>query len=146
VISPASNRQAISVPTTISTPSRATVLVVDDDSAVRLSLGFLLETASFAVRLFASGRELLASSQFPETGCVLVDYDMPGLGGLELLRQLRLRQVALPCILITGKLGDGIRRAAIAAGASAVLEKPFESEDLIQAIHAALEQRSRRDT
>ena len=74
VIGPtASNRLAISVPTTTSTPSRPTVLVVDDDSAVRLSLGFLLETTSFAVRLFASGRELLASSQFPETGCILVD-------------------------------------------------------------------------
>jgi FixJ family two-component response regulator len=146
VIGPAFNRLAPHVPKTTSTPPRPTILVVDDDSAVRLSLGFLLETASFPVRLFASGQELLAASPLPETGCILIDYDMPGMGGMELLLQLRLRQVALPRLLITGKLGDGIRQAAVAAGASTVLGKPFESEDLIRAIHAALAPRSRLDT
>jgi two-component system response regulator FixJ len=146
VTGPASNRLASRVPKTTSIPLRPTILVVDDDSAVRLSLGFLLETASFPVCLFASAQELLAASPLPETGCILIDYDMPGTGGMELLLQLRLRRVALPRILITGKLGDGIRQAAIASGASAVLGKPFDSEDLIDAIHAALASRSRPDT
>ncbi|MDR6288152.1 MULTISPECIES: response regulator transcription factor [Inquilinus] len=146
MIGPTSNRLAPPVPTTTLTHPRPTILVVDDDSAVRLSLGFLLETASFPVRLFASGQELLAASPLPESGCILIDYDMPGLGGMELLLQLRQRRVALPRILITGKLDDGIRRAAIAAEASAVLGKPFDSEDLIHAIHAALAPLSWPDT
>lgn len=124
------------MPTPLALADRPTVHVVDDDEAVRRSLAFLLEAASFTVRLHGSAASFL---ELPAvTGCLLVDYDMPGIGGLELLRRLRLRGIAVPCIVITGKHAAGIRQAARAAGAAAVIEKPFDTEELILAIRKTL--------
>jgi FixJ family two-component response regulator len=126
------------MPATNSPAEHPTIHVVDDDDAVRRSLAFLLESASFRVRLHSSAVEALAVLDQLATGCMVVDYDMPGIGGLELLRSLRLQRVALPCIVITGKYAAGIREAAQAGGAAAVIEKPFDSEELIRAIRQAL--------
>jgi two-component system response regulator FixJ len=126
------------MPTTASPADRPTIHVVDDDAAVRRSLAFLLESASFRVRLHESAAGFLDTPDPSPIGCLLVDYDMPGIGGLELLRRLRLRRFGLPCIVITGKHAAGIREAARAAGASAVIEKPFDSEELILAIQQVL--------
>ncbi|WP_342241149.1 response regulator [Inquilinus sp. OTU3971] len=124
------------MPTTASPADRPTIHVVEDDAAVRRSLAFLLESASFVVHVHASASGFLETPA--ATGCLLVDYDMPGIGGLELLRRLRLRGAGLPCIMITDKHTAGIRQAAQAAGAAAVIEKPFDSEELILAIQQAL--------
>ena len=115
---------------------RPTIHVVDDDEGVRRSLAFLLEAASFTVWIHASAAALLATPAV--AGCLLVDYDMLGIGGLELLRRLRLRGTVLPCIVLTGKHAAGIRQAAQALGATAVIEKPFDGEDLILTIRKAL--------
>lgn len=133
----APNRR-LTMPTPFELDDSPTIHVVDDDEAVRQSLGFLLEAASFKVRLHGSATGLLDAPGPPAWGCLVVDYDMPRIGGLELLRRLRLRRIALPCIVITGKIGTGIRVAALAAGAAAVIEKPFESDELILAIRMAL--------
>jgi len=124
------------MPASLALADRPTVHVVDDDEAVRRSLAFLLEAASFTVCVHASAAGFLAMPAV--TGCLLVDYDMPGIGGLELLRRLRLRGMTLPCIVLTGKHAAGIRQAAQALGAAAVIEKPFDSEDLILTIRKAL--------
>jgi FixJ family two-component response regulator len=126
------------MPASASSAECPTVHVVDDDDAVRRSLAFLLESASFCVRLHGSAAEVLTMLDQLATGCLLVDCDMPGIGGLELLRRLRLHRVALPCILVTGKHAAGLREAAQAAGAAAVIEKPFDSEELILAIRNVL--------
>lgn len=126
------------MPTSLALANRPTIHVVDDDEAVRRSLAFLLEAASFMVRLHASAARFLETPDPLMTGCLVVDYDMPVIGGLELLRRLRLRKVALPCIVITGKHTAGIREAALAAGAEVLIEKPFDSEELILAIRRAL--------
>jgi len=126
---------------TVNPAESPTVHVVDDDDAVRRSLAFLLESASFCVRLHGSAAELLAVQDQLTAGCMLVDCDMPGIGGLELLRRLRLHCVALPCIMVTGKHAAGLREAAQTAGAAAVIEKPFDSEELILAIRSALARR-----
>ncbi|TSD85482.1 response regulator [Mycobacterium sp. KBS0706] len=122
--------------TPLAPADRPTIHVVDDDVAVRRSLAFLLEAASFTVCVHASATGFLATPAV--TGCLLVDYDMPGIGGLELLRRLRLRGTSLPCIVITGKKAAGMREAAQALGAAAVIEKPFDCEDLILTIRTAL--------
>lgn len=126
------------MPATVSPAEHPTVHVVDDDEAVRRSLAFLLESVSFRVHLHASALAILAMLDQLDAGCLVVDYDMPGIGGLELLRRLRLHRVSLPCIVVTGKHAAGIREAARAAGAAAVIEKPFDGDELILAIRQAL--------
>jgi two-component system, LuxR family, response regulator FixJ len=79
----------------------ATVLVVDDDSAVRHSLQFSLELEGFAVRLYADGRELLDDPHLPACGCLVVDQVMPGMSGLDVVDALRLRGSSNPAVLIT---------------------------------------------
>src|SRR5690349_18000763 len=103
------------MPATVAPAECPTVHVVDDDDAVRLSLACLLESASFFVCLHGSAVEVLAVLDQLVTGCLVVDCDMPGIGGLELLRRLRLHRVELPCILVTGKHAAGLREAAQAA-------------------------------
>jgi two-component system response regulator FixJ len=78
------------------------VHVVDDDADVRKSLGFLLATADFAVRLHESATAFLATATGNLEGCILTDVRMPGIDGIEFLRQLRVRGYTLPVIVMTG--------------------------------------------
>src|SRR5215469_15822113 len=88
------------------------VLVVDDDAAVRSALKFALEVEGFAVKLYAGSIALLAEQGLPDRACLVIDYRMPGVDGLELVRRLRARQVALPAILISGRVDDQLRHRA----------------------------------
>lgn len=120
----------------------ATVHVVDDDAAVRDSLRVLLETSGFMVQTHASAAALLAAAPEPG-GCVLSDVRMPEIDGLELQRRLRASGVSLPVILMTGHGDIPIAVRAMKAGAVDFLEKPFDEEQLLDAVRRALEQ-SRR--
>jgi two-component system response regulator FixJ len=114
-----------------------TVFVVDDDSAVRLSLKFSLELEGFAVRLYANGRELLNDPHLPSCGCLVVDQVMPGMSGLDVVDALRLRGGSNPAVLITSDANRKIRQRATAAGV-AVIEKPFFGNALVDAIRDSL--------
>jgi len=114
-----------------------TVLVIDDDPGVRSSLKFALEVEGFAVRTYTIGSDLLNDEDMPESGCVVADYRLPGMNGLDLLARLREREVSLPAILITTDPGAAIRRRAASAGVRLV-EKPLLSDALFQGIRAAL--------
>jgi FixJ family two-component response regulator len=114
------------------------VIIVDDDEAVRRSLKFALELEGLDVHTYPSGAELLAAD-LPATGCLVVDYYMPALNGVELIRRLRGRHVILPAILITAKATDDLRRRAAAAGIRQVLEKPLEDSSLYDCIRGALQ-------
>lgn len=113
------------------------IVIVDDDPAVRNSLKFLLEIEGFSVRIYHDGTELLAERKLPKTGCLVVDYQLPGMNGLELLTELRRRHVALPAILITTNPSASVRASAKAAGVPLV-EKPLLTEALFEGITAAL--------
>ena len=78
-----------------------TVLIVDDDAAVRSSLKFALEVEGLIVRLYDGPAALLADGDLPKSGCLVVDYRMPGMDGLRLVEALRARGVVLPVILIS---------------------------------------------
>ena len=78
------------------------VLVVDDDEAVRDSPQNMMESEDFEVRAFSNGHDLLNEESLPATGCLIVDYNMPAMNGLELVGALRGRGVSIPAILITG--------------------------------------------
>lgn len=109
------------------------VLVVDDDPAVRASLKFALELEGFEVRIFASPDEILHDADLPRAGCLVVDYNLPGQNGLDLLRELKRRNVTLPAILITTHPTDMVRKRASSAGV-AIIEKPLFSNALSDAV------------
>jgi two-component system response regulator FixJ len=117
----------------------ATVFLVDDDPAVRDSLKLLLETYGFVVREFASGDDFLASGERAEAGCLVLDMHMPVVSGIELLEQLGVKSAVPPTVIITGRADAGIRQRARAAGAFRVLEKPFDTAALLEAMRQAMD-------
>jgi two-component system, LuxR family, response regulator FixJ len=119
----------------------ATILVIDDDCAVRNSLKFSLELEGFAVRIYADGRTLLEDTHLPTAGCLVVDQVLPGMSGLDVVDALRLRGSSMPAVLITSSASGMLRKRAAAAGVL-VVEKPFFGNSLVEAIRALLAQTS----
>lgn len=113
------------------------IYVVDDDEAIRRSLSFMLKTSGFAVQSFSGGILFLKEAAGLEQGCVLLDVRMPDMDGLEVQRELRARGVLLPVIIMTGHGDVGMAVAAMKAGATDFIEKPFEKAALLDAIAAA---------
>jgi two-component system, LuxR family, response regulator FixJ len=120
------------------TEGRDIVLVVDDDLAVRESLKFALELEGLAVRVCGSGEELLNHPDLHKARCVLLDYKMPVMDGLEVLEQLAARKMQVPVILITSRATNAILRRARAAGVRHVLEKPLLDGALLDRIQDVL--------
>ncbi|MGZ3338239.1 MAG: response regulator transcription factor [Reyranella sp.] len=118
-------------------PELETVLVVDDDAAVRAALKFALEVEGFRVRVYDSAAAFLADDNLPGRACLVIDYRMPGIDGLELVNLLRARQVALPAILISGRVNNALRSRAERSGVIRVLEKPLSDAALVESIHHA---------
>jgi len=118
--------------------SKRTVLVLDDDSAVRDSLKFSLEIEGFEVRTYASPMDLLNDTALPAASCLIVDYHMPTMNGLQVVESLRNRRCPMPAILVTSHPGTGIRERAAAAGV-VLVEKPFRGAFLMDCIRAALD-------
>jgi two-component system, LuxR family, response regulator FixJ len=114
------------------------VLIVDDDPAVRSSLQFRLEIEGFVVRTYACGSDLLADLTMPEAGCLVIDYRLPNMNGLDLLSELRRRQIDLPAILVTTNPSISVRERTSAAGA-VLVEKPLLNEALLDSIRIAMQ-------
>jgi two-component system response regulator FixJ len=116
------------------------VYVVDDDMDVLGSLLFLLEADGFEVRTFRSGLALLNAIAKDEVDCIILDYKMPAMSGIELAKRLRGRDVVAPIILITGYLDVNISEKAAAAGIEQVLLKPHLEESLVMEIRRAIKE------
>jgi two-component system, LuxR family, response regulator FixJ len=114
------------------------VHVIDDDEAMRDSLGFLLGSAGFSVHMYDSATAFLAQMPASRSGCVVTDIRMPGMDGLELLQRLRREKIALPVIVMTGHGDVPLAVDAMKLGAADFVEKPFDGERLISAIRTAL--------
>jgi two-component system response regulator FixJ len=125
-------------------PARTMIYVVDDDSDVLGSLQFLLETDGFDVRTFKSGAALLGEVASGEADCFVIDYKMPNMNGLDLVKCLRKRDISAPMILITGSQDETIADRAARAGVLHVLRKPLLEESLISHIRGVLAERSTR--
>lgn len=114
------------------------IAVVEDDSAVRSSLQFSLEAEGYDVCVFENALQALASPAFERADCMVIDYGLPGMDGLELMRILRQRRIDCPAIIITGQPTVRCRLEADAAGAP-LLEKPLIGLALSREIRAALD-------
>ena len=114
------------------------VHIVDDDEAIRQSIGFLLRKSGYAVETYPSGTQFLKVATRETRGCVLLDVRMPDLDGLEVQARLAQSGIALPVIMLTGHGDVTLAVRAIKAGAIEFLEKPFERTALLAAIETAL--------
>ena len=113
--------------------SERSVVVVDDDEAVRDSLKTLLELQSFKVETFETCQEFLRANT-SDADCLVLDINLPGMSGLELMETMKRGKRSLPTILITARCDNAIRDRAKALGAVALLEKPIDFSGLLTAI------------
>jgi two-component system response regulator FixJ len=118
--------------------NKPTILIIDDDDAVRDSLAILLEMAGFEVLTYASGLDVLEAA-LPSRGCILLDVRMPEIDGLELQRRLVERGTKLPIIIMTGHGDVPIAVRAMKAGAADFVEKPFSDEAILASIRQSIE-------
>ena len=118
----------------------AVVFVVDDDESVRAALGSLIRSAGLRVETFASAQHFLTSwSRADVPGCLVLDVQLPGLSGLELQKRLREINMEVPIVFITGHGDVPTSVRAMKAGAVEFLTKPFRDQDLLDAIHQAID-------
>jgi len=116
-----------------------TVFVIDDDPSIRESLSLLLASAGFGVQTFASANEFLKSDKVKEgPSCLVLDVKMKGLSGLDLQGELTNRGYAIPIIFITGHGDIAMSVQAMKKGAVEFLTKPFDDDELLNAVKEAL--------
>ena len=117
----------------------STVFVVDDDPSIRESLSLLLNSAGYNVKTFDSATEFLELGCVTEgTSCLVLDVKMPGLSGLDLQQELNSRNYAMPVIFITGHGDVPMSVQAMKKGAVDFLSKPFDDNELLNAVEEAL--------
>jgi FixJ family two-component response regulator len=123
----------------------AVVFVIDDDPSMRGALEDLVVSVGLQVRPFASPQDFLQSKLPDAPGCLVLDVRLPGMSGLTFQKELARLGVALPVIFITGHGDIPMSVRAMKAGAVEFLTKPFHHQDLLDAIHTAIERdRERR--
>lgn len=121
---------------------RPLLAVVDDEESVRRALARMLSASQFEVDVFASGQEFLDSLRTRLPDCVILDYQMPGLTGRDVQRQLTLAQIPVPIIVVTAHDQPALRERCLADGAVAYLAKPLQRERLVGLINDAIRRRS----
>lgn len=130
------------------TEARPTVFIVDDDPAVRESMGMLMASAGFATHVFPSAREFLAAYEEGTPGCLVLDVRMPGMSGIELQEELGRKGARLPIVFLTAYADVPMAVGAVRAGALDFLQKPVNSDQLLERVRDALtldaESRARR--
>jgi len=121
---------------------KTVIHVVDDDPAMRDSLSFLLDVNGFAAKSYDSANAFLSGAVIDAPTCVISDIRMPGMNGIELVRELKRNKSGCPVVLITGHGDVALAVEAMKAGAVDFLEKPFDDASLLAAIRTALEAHS----
>jgi two-component system, LuxR family, response regulator FixJ len=122
--------------------AQATVFIVDDDPAVRGSMSWLLESVDLPVEVCASAQEFLDTYNPAIPGCLVLDIRLPGMGGLELQKELAKRKIQIPIIIVTGHAEVPMAVRAMKAGAVDFIEKPFSDQVLLDCIRTALQRDS----
>ena len=114
------------------------ISVIDDDESFRLAIVGSLRSLGYIARGFASVEEFIAANGAGSCDCVITDLHMPGMSGLDLIRQLQAQGSPVPAIMITGRPEPGLEAKATAVGAVCLLRKPFETDALIHSLEKAL--------
>jgi two-component system response regulator FixJ len=112
--------------------------VAEDDVAVRNALTFSLEVEGLAVRPHDGAASLLGDPQLPSCRCLVIDYRLPVMDGLELVSVLKARGITAPVVMISGRVTNDLRVRAQKLGVRCVIEKPLENGSLLKAIQALL--------
>jgi FixJ family two-component response regulator len=115
------------------------VSIVDDDQHFRESMRRLMRSLGYAVEVFPSGPDLLASPRLIETSCLIADVNMPAMTGLELYRHLIDAGYSIPTMLVTAYPNDADRARAMKDGIICYLRKPINEKHLMQCLGAALQ-------
>jgi len=126
------------------TELQSIVFVVDDDASVRNALKSLIRSVGLQVELFGSAQEFLQSKRPDVPSCLILDIRLPGISGLDFQRKLAEANIPIPIIFITGHGDIPMSVRAMKAGAVEFLAKPFRDQDLLDAIHIALERDAAR--
>ena len=121
------------------TAFKPTVFVIDDDASIRKSLSRLLRSAGYTSETFSSSEEFLRREHFDGVGCILLDVKMPGLSGMDLQEELNKADYHMPIVFVTGHGDIPMTVEAMKKGAVDFLTKPFDDEELLQALRAAIE-------
>jgi FixJ family two-component response regulator len=112
------------------------VAIVDDDPHIRAALRDLLAANGWRAQGFASAEEFLQSTRAKTAGCLILDFRLPGMNGLELQRELRAQGLTLPVIFATAEAGAVVTART---GVLGVLQKPFDPEELVRLVAVALQ-------
>ena len=118
------------------------VFVVDDEEHMGNALRRLFVSAGLPTEVYATGEAFLARSSHDVPGCVVLDVGMPGMGGLEVQAQLHSCAAGLPVVFLTGAAEVPVAVAAMRAGAADFVEKPFDNDDLLRRVRAAIERQA----
>jgi FixJ family two-component response regulator len=122
----------------------AVVFVIDDDPSMRAALEDLISSVGLQARLFASPQEFLLAPRSDAPGCLVLDVRLPGMSGLTFQKELERVGVTLPIIFITGHGDIPMSVRAMKAGAVEFLTKPFHDQEMLDAIHAAIQRDKQR--
>ncbi len=125
-------------------PTRGEIFVVDDDPAVRETLSMVLSAAGYQVICFADGAALLAVARGRTPACVLLDVNIPGASGLDILKELRGEDYPAPIFMISGQGDIAMAVSAIKNGALDFIEKPFRGSDIVTRLDEAITAYARR--
>ena len=121
------------------------IAIVDDDQSVREAATNLFRSMGFPVVAFASAEEFLDSDSVERTSCLVLDVQMPGMGGLRLQSHLASAGRHIPIVFVTGYPDEGVRTKALASGAVCFLTKPFAEGELLDGLRSALMSTSESD-
>lgn len=120
------------------TPGASLIAIVDDDALVAQTIGSLVESLGHRVVVFNAAGPFLSSEAVKTAACLITDLQMPGLGGLQLQKELRSRGYRRPVIVVSGHSDEESRARALSAGAVGFLRKPFDTQALIDCLEAAI--------
>jgi FixJ family two-component response regulator len=121
-------------------PQEHYIAIVDDDQSVRDAATNLFRSMGFVAAAFDSAEAFLNSDALEKTSCIVLDVQMPGMGGLNLQSHLASIGRPIPIVFVTGYPDAGVRDRAMKSGAVCFLTKPFNEDDLIDGLRSALPQ------
>ena len=114
------------------------ISIVDDDESVREAIESLMKSVGYIAKVFPSAADFLSSGHLDDTGCLILDVQMPGMTGIELQNRLVASKSRIPIIFISAHSDGEARARALEAGAVGFLQKPFSEDALLSAIKSSL--------